>query len=82
MPRHLTHQMPASAAHKPSPPVRLRFPSRYHQRFPAPDDEPFDSVNQVEFGLQFFAFVFAMFVATASLAAFVLVPLIGTLFSH
>ena len=82
VPRHPTLQKPGSAANQPHPPVRLTFPSRYHHRFPAPDDEPFDSVNQVEFGLQFFAIIFAMFVATASLAAFVLVPVIGTLFSH
>ena len=63
-------------------PVKLTFPSRFESRFPPPDDEPFDSVNQVEFGLQFFAFVLAMFIATATTAAFVLVPLIGTLFSR
>ena len=64
------------------PPVKLKFPSRYAHRFPAPDDEPFDSVNQVEFGLQYLAFVIAMFIVTASIAAFVLVPLVGTLFAR
>ncbi len=63
-------------------PVKLKFPSRYSYRFPAPDDEPYDSVNQLEFGAQFFAFVIAVFILTACFAAFVLVPAVGTLLSH
>ena len=70
--------------HAPAPlkAIKLRFPSRYAHRFPAPDDEPFDGVHQLEFGLQFFALVFALFIAVASLAAFVLVPTIGLIFTH
>lgn len=62
-------------------PVKLKFPSRYHYRFPAPDDEPFDSVNQVEFAAQYFACFLALVIVLAALAAFVLVPIVGQVFA-
>ena len=62
-------------------PVKLKFPSRYRYRFPAPDDEPFDSVNQVEFAAQYFACFVAMVIVLAALAAFVLVPIVGQVFA-
>jgi hypothetical protein len=74
--------VPAVPRSKAPAPVKLTFPSRYNHRFPDPDDEPFDSVNQLEFGLQFFAFVIGVFILTAGFAAFVLVPAVGSLLSH
>jgi hypothetical protein len=62
-------------------PTRLRFSSRYNARFPPPADEPFH-VNQVEFAVQYFVAVFALFIAMACFAAFALVPFIGQLMSH
>jgi hypothetical protein len=66
---------------EPAKPVRLKFPSRYNARFPAPDDEPFH-VDQVEFAVQYFGAVLVLFVSMAGFAAFVLVPLVGTLMSQ
>jgi hypothetical protein len=62
-------------------PTRLKFPKRYNARFPAPDDEPFH-VDQVEFAAHYFAAVAVLFVSMGGFAAFVLVPLVGTLLSH
>jgi hypothetical protein len=66
---------------EPPKPARLKFPRRYNARFPAPDDEPFH-VDQVEFAAQYLGAVVVMFVVMGGLAAFVFVPLVGTLLSH
>ena len=62
--------------------VALKFPPRYDLRYPAPDDEPFDSVNQVEFAATYFKWVAILFLSMAIFAAFVLVPLVGLIFAH
>jgi hypothetical protein len=61
--------------------VALKFPPRYDLRFPAPDDEPFDSVNQFEFAATYFKWVALLFAGMALFAAFVLVPLTGLIFA-
>lgn len=60
--------------------VALKFPPRYDLRYPAPDDEPFDSVNQFEFAAHYFKCVAALFIAMALFATFVLVPIAGMVF--
>jgi hypothetical protein len=62
-----------------SAPTKLSFSSRYDHRFPAPDDESFDSVDQVGFAFQFLAFVVAIFIVTAFVASFIFVPMLGRL---
>jgi hypothetical protein len=61
--------------------VALKFPPRYDLRYPAPDEEPFDSVNQFEFAATYFKWVALLFVGMALFAAFVLVPLTGLIFA-
>lgn len=78
-------ETPTSVPQVPRPdrPSRpLVIPLRFSYRFPAPDDEPYDGVNQVEFAAQYLASVVALMVAVAFLAAFVLVPLVGQIVGH
>jgi hypothetical protein len=56
---------------------KLKFPSRFRHNFPAPDDEPFDGVDQMEFAVQYLVFVVAVFIVTALVAAFIFVPFVG-----
>lgn len=72
-------QVPRPVAHAGHTP--LKFPSRYRYRFPPPDEEPYDGVNQVEFAAKYFAAVFVLFIGMAGFAAFVLVPLVGQFMS-
>lgn len=53
----------------------------YRFQFPAPDDERFNGVDQVEFAVQYFVCVLAMVLGLGVFAAFVLVPLAGLVFS-
>ena len=48
---------------------------------PAPDDEPYDHVDQIEFAFQYFRFVIALMIAMGLFAAYVLVPVAGLIFA-
>ena len=58
-----------------------RVPSRPILLPPAPDDEPYDHVDQIEFAFEYFRFVIALMIAMGLFAAYVLVPVAGLMFA-
>ena len=58
-----------------------RVSSHPIQLSPAPDDEPYDHVDQIEFAFQYFRFVIALMIAMGLFAAYVLVPVAGLIFA-